>query len=249
MNPSTKEQRRHFTAEERENWVLRFRSSGLTQPQFAREHDLKLGTLQRWLYGRGAHAAPMGKPSASGDHSHRIGRKAVVIRRKPARAEPNVSGSQAAAARFGVGGMGGRGRVAERGDSAFRRRGRGSVDRSCAGGGASSMLSLSPATRIFIALEPVDRRAGFNRLYAHVQSRLNQDPLSGHLFVFTNRLRNRIKILYFDGSGLWVCAKRLERGSFGWPSGEEPVRSLRPEELEVLLHGLEATPRGHWFRR
>ncbi len=86
MNPSTKEQRRHFTAEERENWVLRFRSSGLTQPQFAREHDLKLGTLQRWLYGRGAHAAPMGKPSASGDHSHRIGRKAVVIRRKPRRA-------------------------------------------------------------------------------------------------------------------------------------------------------------------
>src|SRR5579875_2172013 len=245
MNPSTKEQRRHFTAEERENWVLRFRSSGLTQPQFAREHDLKLGTLQRWLYGRGAHAAPMGKPSASGDHSHRIGRKAVVIRRKPRRApsptfqEVKLPPLDSASA----------GRVAERGDSAFRRRGRGSVDRSCAGGGASSMLSLSPATRIFIALEPVDRRAGFNRLYAHVQSRLNQDPLSGHLFVFTNRLRNRIKILYFDGSGLWVCAKRLERGSFGWPSGEEPVRSLRPEELEVLLHGLEATPRGHWFRR
>ena len=166
-----------------------------------------------------------------------------------ARAEPNVSGSQAAAARFGVGGMGGRGRVAERGDSVFRRRGRGSVDRRLAGDGASGMLSLSPATRIFVALQPVDRRAGFNRLYAHVQSRLNQDPLSGHLFVFTNRLRNRIKILYFDGSGLWVCAKRLERGSFGWPSGEEPVRSLRPEELEVLLHGLEATPRGHWFRR
>ena len=111
------------------------------------------------------------------------------------------------------------------------------------------MLSLSPATRIFVVLQPVDRRAGFNRLYAHVQSRLNQDPLSGHLFVFTNRLRNRIKILYFDGSGLWVCAKRLERGTFGWPSGEEPVRGLRPEELEVLLHGLEATSRRNWFRR
>ena len=111
------------------------------------------------------------------------------------------------------------------------------------------MLSLSPATRIFVALEPVDMRAGFNRLYAHVQSRLNQDPLSGHLFVFTNRLRNRVKILYFDGSGLWVCAKRLERGSFGWPSGEESVCGLRPEGLQVLLHGLEATPRRNWFRR
>jgi transposase len=111
------------------------------------------------------------------------------------------------------------------------------------------MLSLSPATHIFVALQPVDMRAGFNRLYAHVQTRLNQDPLSGHLFVFTNRLRNRVKILYFDGSGLWVCAKRLERGTFGWPGGEESARDLRPEELQLLLHGLEATPRRNWFRR
>jgi transposase len=111
------------------------------------------------------------------------------------------------------------------------------------------MLSLSPATRLFVALWPVDMRAGFNRLYAHVQTRLNQDPLSGHLFVFTNRLRNRVKILYWDGSGLWVCAKRLERGTFGWPSGEGSARGLRAEEWQLLLHGLEATPRRHWFRR
>lgn len=111
------------------------------------------------------------------------------------------------------------------------------------------MLSISPATRIFVALEPVDMRAGFNRLYALAETRLNQNPLSGHLFVFSNRLRNRLKILYFDGSGLWVCAKRLERGSFGWPSGEEPVCGLRPEELSALLHGLEARPRRHWLRR
>jgi transposase len=110
------------------------------------------------------------------------------------------------------------------------------------------MLSLSPATRILVALQPVDMRAGFNRLYAHVQSRLNQDPLSGHLFVFTNRLRNRVKILYWDGSGLWVCAKRLERGTCGWPNGEEPVRGLRPEELQLLLHGMEGQPRRHWYR-
>ena len=87
MNSSTsnsvrKQRRPHFTAEERENWVSRFRSSGMTQPQFAREHDLKLGTLQRWLYGRGAHAEPMRKPSAPEDRSHRIERKAVAIHRK-----------------------------------------------------------------------------------------------------------------------------------------------------------------------
>jgi transposase len=111
------------------------------------------------------------------------------------------------------------------------------------------MWSLSPALRIFVALQPVDMRAGFNRLYAHVQTRFHQDPLSGHLFVFTNRLRNRVKILYFDGSGLWVCAKRLERGTFGWPRGEGAAQGLRPEELQVLLQGLEATTRRHWFRR
>ncbi len=69
------------------------------------------------------------------------------------------------------------------------------------------MFSLSPATRIFVALNPVDMRAGFNTFYSYVQTILSQDPLSGHLFCFTNRLRNRIRVLYWDGSGLWLCAK------------------------------------------
>jgi transposase len=81
-----------------------------------------------------------------------------------------------------------------------------------------------------------------------VQTVLNEDPLSGHLFVFTNRHRNRLKILWWDGSGLWVCAKRLEKGTFGWPKGEGVSQSLRPEELSLLIHGLEGTPRRHWHR-
>jgi transposase len=111
------------------------------------------------------------------------------------------------------------------------------------------MLSLSPATRIFVALQPVDLRQSFNGLSARVQSVLAQDPLSGHLFLFTNRNRNRLKAVFWDGSGLWVCAKRLEKGTFGWPQGEGPSRCLRPEELSLLLNGLEATPRRNWFRR
>ena len=71
------------------------------------------------------------------------------------------------------------------------------------------MLSLSPATRVFVALAPVDMRKSFNGLYAHVQTVFEQDPTSGHLFVFTNRLKNRVKVLYWDGSGLWVCANQL----------------------------------------
>jgi len=111
------------------------------------------------------------------------------------------------------------------------------------------MLSLSPATRIFIALEPVDLRQSFNGLQARVQSVLEQDPLSGHVFLFTNRHRNRLKLLLWDGSGLWICAKRLEQGTFGWPKGEGRSCCVRAEELSLLLHGLEATPRRHWLRR
>ena len=111
------------------------------------------------------------------------------------------------------------------------------------------MLNVSSATRVFVALEPTDMRQSFNGLSARVQSVLAQDPLSGHLFLFVNRSRNRLKVLLFDGSGLWVCAKRLEKGTFGWPQGEGPSRCLRPEELSLLLHGLEATPRRNWFRR
>lgn len=110
------------------------------------------------------------------------------------------------------------------------------------------MLSVSPATRVFVALGPVDMRKSFNGLYAHVQAVLNQDPLTGHLFVFSNRHRNRVKLLYWDGSGLWVCAKRLEKGTFGWPTGPGVSQCLRPEELHLLLHGIEGRPRRHWYR-
>lgn len=110
------------------------------------------------------------------------------------------------------------------------------------------MLSISPATRVFVALTPVDMRLGFNGLYALTQTVLNQEVLSGHLFVFTNKRRNRIRLLFWDGSGLWLCAKRLERGTFGWPTGEGASLCLRPEELQLLLHGIEGTPRRHWYR-
>jgi transposase len=110
------------------------------------------------------------------------------------------------------------------------------------------MLSASAATRIFVALEPVDMRQSFNGLFARVQTVLKGDPTSGHFFVFTNKNRNRLKILCYDGSGLWVCAKRLDRGTYGWPQGEGPSRLLRAEELSLLIHGLEGTSRRHWHR-
>lgn len=110
------------------------------------------------------------------------------------------------------------------------------------------MLSLSPATRVFLALAPVDGRKSFNGLYTLVKETLQQEPTSGYLFVFTNQARNRLKILFWDGSGLFLCTKRLERGTFAWPSGEGACRCLRPEELQLLIHGIEGTVRARWYR-
>ena len=111
------------------------------------------------------------------------------------------------------------------------------------------MLSFSSATRVFVATAPVDLRGSFNRLFALTQTILQQDPLSGHWFVFTNRQRNRVKILFWDGSGLWVCTKRLDQGRFGWPKAEEQCARLRGEELIALLSGLEVKAKQNWYRK
>ena len=79
------------------------------------------------------------------------------------------------------------------------------------------MFGLGPATRIYLAAGVTDMRKGFEGLYGLVRDRLSCEPLSGHLFLFCNAQRNRLKVLVWDGSGLWVCAKRLEKGRFTWP--------------------------------
>ena len=70
------------------------------------------------------------------------------------------------------------------------------------------MFGLGPATRIYLAAGVTDMRKGFEGLYGLVRDRLSCEPLSGHLFLFCNAQRNRLKVLVWDGSGLWVCAKR-----------------------------------------
>ena len=111
------------------------------------------------------------------------------------------------------------------------------------------MLNVSGTTRVLVATVPVDLRGSFNRLYGYVVEHLMGDPLSGNLFLFTNRRRNRIKVLWFDGSGLWICAKRLERGRFTWPVSEHGQVSLRGEEFSALIHGLEVHTKAGWYRR
>ena len=115
------------------------------------------------------------------------------------------------------------------------------------------MFGWGPATRIYLAAGTTDMRKGFEGLYGLARGRLQCDPLSGHVFLFPNAQRNRLKILFWDGSGLWVCAKRLEKGRFRWPNatGEEAKVTLSHEELALLLGGIDLvqTKRRKWFRR
>ena len=115
------------------------------------------------------------------------------------------------------------------------------------------MFGLGPATKIYVAAEAVDMRKGFEGLYGLVRDHLGQDPLSGYLFLFTNRTHTRLKALVWDGSGLWVCAKRLERGRFHWPEAKDVASvSMRPEELALLINGMDlaqARPRSNWYRK
>ena len=114
------------------------------------------------------------------------------------------------------------------------------------------MFGFGPATRIYLASGATDMRKSFEGLYGLVRDGLLCEPRSGHVFLFCNARGNRIKLLFFDGSGLWVCAKRLERGRFAWPqSGDDQGKVvLSHEELALLLGGIDLrqTRRRAWYR-
>lgn len=119
-------------------------------------------------------------------------------------------------------------------------------------------MNFSPATKVYLLAGATDMRMGFDGLFALAKGLLLVDPLSGHLFGFCNKGRNRMKILYWDGDGLWICAKRLDRGRFAWPQPAPPSPGAAPgrqvimthTELMMLLHGIDAaaTRRRQWHR-
>jgi transposase len=114
------------------------------------------------------------------------------------------------------------------------------------------MFCVGPATRIYLAAGATDMRKGFNGLHGLVRDHLQCDPLSGHLYLFCNAQHNRLKVVFWDGSGLWVCSKRLEKGRFRWPEPgqEETTIALSHEELALLLGGIDlaGVRRRRWHR-
>ncbi len=102
------------------------------------------------------------------------------------------------------------------------------------------MIMLPSTVRIFLCTRPTDMRKSFDGLTGLVQECFNQDLLTGHLFLFVNRRRDRIKLLHFDRDGLVIWYKRLEAGSFEMPSTAEPDGiELQPAQLAMILSGID----------
>jgi transposase len=101
------------------------------------------------------------------------------------------------------------------------------------------MFGLSAAVRVYFATEAADMRKSFDGLAALASDRLALDPLSGHLFVFLNKRRDRIKVLYWDRDGMAVRAKRLERGTFRLPAATAGRVEMTTAELAALLAGID----------
>jgi transposase len=116
------------------------------------------------------------------------------------------------------------------------------------------IVGLPNTTRIYLAMEAVDMRKHYDGLWALATQSLGVDPKDGALLVFTNKSRDRIKLLHWDGSGVWVLAKRLEQGRFSWPrppTTDPRKLTLEPAALTMLLAGIDLKDgaRKVWYER
>jgi transposase len=116
------------------------------------------------------------------------------------------------------------------------------------------MLSFTGSLRVWVCLDPIDMRKGFEGLAALVHDKLNETLRGGAVFAFTNKGRTRLKLLYFDGTGLWLMTKRLEQGTYFWPKPAQSNQGkllLTPEAFALLTDGIDmhrATMRP-WYER
>ncbi len=101
------------------------------------------------------------------------------------------------------------------------------------------MIGVPSGTRVWLAAGLTDMRRGFDGLAALVQSALTQDPFSGHVFVFRGKRGDIIKLLWWDGQGMCLFAKRLEKGRFIWPQADSGSVALSPAQLSMLLEGID----------
>src|SRR6478752_831409 len=173
-------------------------------------------------YGAGRHGAKRGGSGAGGP--------GCLVRCRGQRGRPAVAGGAGAAGRpdaadlRGVPGQGRR-RVPSAGACRERRR----------------AMIFTRGLKVCLAAQPVDLRRSFEGLALLVRGALREDERSSQIFVFTNRRKDRVRLLYWDGTGLWLMTKKLESGVFAWPKVPDGAAKiqLRAEALEMLLSGID----------
>jgi transposase len=101
------------------------------------------------------------------------------------------------------------------------------------------VIQVAPGTKVYLACRPVSMRCGFDGLAAQVAHVLQADPFSGHLFLFRSKRADYLKVLYYDGTGLCLFAKRLESGRFVWPPIVDETMILTPAQLALLLEAMD----------
>jgi len=101
------------------------------------------------------------------------------------------------------------------------------------------MMNFAPGTRVYLSCAPVNMRKGFDGLSAEVANVIRMDPYCGHLFVFRGKRGDYVKVLYWDGSGLCLYAKRLEKGRFVWPPILDEQLHLTQAQLALLIEGMD----------
>ena len=101
------------------------------------------------------------------------------------------------------------------------------------------MIGLPSGARVWLAVGRTDMRKGFDGLAASVQERMAQDPFCGHLFVFRGRRGDLLKVLWWDGQGMCLFAKRLEKGRFVWPPIVDGAMTLTPAQFSILTEAMD----------
>ena len=110
---------------------------------------------------------------------------------------------------------------------------------------------MPSVSQVWLVVEPIDMRAGIDGLSQKIQATLGRSPCDGSAYAFRNRRQNRLKLLIWDGTGVWLCQRRLHRGHFIWPSADTPVCTLNAAQWNWLITGvdwqrLDASAPAHW---
>jgi transposase len=228
------ERRRKWTAEEKAALLAEIDAEGGKVTVVARRYRIPESVLYNW---RSARKAAMDAEQCGLRAAGRVCRRVVRGTRTIGAAG---GGPARAISRQPRRSRGDRDHAAERRAGLCRRlRQRDGAGAGAAGDAEPGVISLAPGTKVFVACRPVDLRNGFDGLAAKAQEVIGADPFSGHLFIFRGKRGDYFKGLYWDGSGLWLIAKRLEKGRFVWPPIVDGAMTLTPAQFSVLIEAMD----------